>query len=195
MSRQAHGLAARRPPLLLPTLLPLLLATLTGCAAAPETGRMIPTTAAALRQDSWLRGAVSVAAVGGGEETKGWSASQLGNPELEGALRATLDRCGYLHRGEGPAPFSLEAFIVAVKRPVAGITTTVDALIRYKLTARDGGRVLLDDILTSSASQSVADEYYGPSRLRHTIELAAQANLAALLERLDALARTPEAQP
>jgi len=147
---------------------------------------MVPPRLSAPNESSPLRGAIAIAKVGGGEETRWWDRSQVGDRELERALRGALDENGFLCPPGVDAPFTLEVFLVDLKQPM-GIVSIVDSFIRYKLSSTRERRVIFDDVLSASYRLDVRDEYYGASRLRHTNEGSIRANLAAFISRLNEL--------
>src|SRR5437763_40881 len=123
-------------------------AALTLCAcAAVESKAMVPPPLA-VRVRPPLRGAIALVKVGGGQDEPsetGWA--KVKTPQLEEALRMSLDQSGFLVRpGERPG-FAMEAFLVELKMPSSGFTLKVDSFIRYKLTSNDG-KTVFDDIVT-----------------------------------------------
>jgi hypothetical protein len=160
---------------------------LSACATAAESRAMVPPPPAVQAQAQPLRGAIAIAKVGGGEETAAYGVSKVGNKELEEALRISLDQCGFLTPPNVNSSFGLEAFLVELKQPLAGLTMKVDSFVRYKITSNLDGRVVLDDIVTASYTATMGDALGGITRLKLANEGAIRANIAAFLARLNSL--------
>lgn len=132
-----------------------------------------------------MRCAIGIAKVGGGEDN--WLHTGVTTRELEQALLASLDQSGF-RCGENAAPrFSLDAFLVEMKRPAGGLTFKVDAIIRYKITSNPDGAVLFDDVLIGSHTARFDDAFIATNRMRLANQGAVRANIAALLSRLNEL--------
>ncbi len=134
-----------------------------------------------------LRNGIAISKVGGGEKTNPLLVSKVGDKELHETLRLSLSRCGLLSTSDVAAPFCLEAFLIELKQPAAGLTMIVTSAMRYKLTRSRDNQVVYDDIVTASYQATVGDSFLGPHRLKLASEGPIRANIAIFLEKLNTL--------
>lgn len=164
-----------------------LLALLSACAQGATAKGMI-VTPADLRSapNPALAGAVSVAEVGGGRETNPMWTSQIDAASFREALVESLRGAGLLAEKDG-APLALQVRIVALDQPLVGFDMTVTSVVRYTVREVRTGAVLLDEDVTAAHRATVGDAFVGSKRLRLANEGSARKNIAALLERLNAI--------
>ena len=150
---------------------------------------MVPDAAAipAFPAGSPFRNAVALETVGGGEETNPALVSKVDNAALADAVRRALKMSGLLGNSPDHAPWRLKVFLVELKYPGTGFTTTVDSFVRYTLIRAADKATAFDDIVTASFTATVGDVYVGIERLKVANEGAIRANIQAFLTRLSSL--------
>lgn len=166
-----------------------LLVIMAACASPPRANLMAPEMQQALasKEGSPLRRAIALASVGGGEKTDPLWYPEVGSEEFEVALRHALDAHGYLSPDPATAAYHLEAFIVEIKKPTSGYTSTVHSFVRYKLVGAADGSALFDEVIHGEYTATVGDAFVGLQRLRLAEEGAMRASISALLGRLHSL--------
>lgn len=158
---------------------------LAACAAPAEPGRMTAQTvgeSAALPPT--LRGAFCVGTVTGGERTNPLWTSQVGNDEFRQALNDSLASNGYL--GAAPCRFTVDANMLGLSQPIAGLDMEVTAHVNYRVGAA-GQPPLLQETITSRFTATFSDSPVGVIRLQRANEGAIRASITALLQRLRAV--------
>ncbi len=165
------------------------LITLSACAPSVQPEHLVPQSMVLPNHgaDSPLHGSIVITKVGGGEEANLLMVPQVGNTELQEALRLSLSQYGFLSASNAAARFRLEVFLIELKQPVSGFAMIVDSFVRYKLIRSRDGKVLYDDIVTASYKATVDDAFFGPERLKLANEGSIRANIAAFLERMNSL--------
>jgi hypothetical protein len=160
--------------------------TLLGACATPARPEQMATQTPAQQAPESLLGKVAIGEVTGGKATNPMMFAEVGNDQLREALRLSLTQAGYLSPTPEAATITLTVGVVGVDKPTAGYTTTITTLIRYVLTNREGGRSAFDELVSGACTLHLSDEYYGPSRLKHTEECAVRNNITAFLSMLSA---------
>ena len=94
---------------------------------------------------------------------------------------------GLLADNRNRAPWRLKVFLVELKFPGSGFTTTVDSFVRYTLTRGVDGAKAFDDIVTASFTVTVGEVYVGVERLKVANEGSIKANFTEFLRRLHGL--------
>lgn len=129
---------------------------------------------------------ISVATVGGGEETNPLWVSNVSGADFQSALEETLRRANYLSDGSGP--LQLSVMLEEVQQPLAGFDMTVTTRARYRLVDASGA-VVFEEVVGASGTATMGEAFAGVERLRIANEKAVQANLEAFLTRLRASLR------
>lgn len=166
----------------------MMILVLGACAAPARPERMVPDRASlpTFVADSPLRGAIAITEVSGGEETSAMGHSNVGDKELKAALHTALEQEGLLSKDETSAPLRLKAVLIDLSHPpgVAAFTMTIHSTILYQLTRAQTQESLFNEVITTSFSATVGDEFVGVERLRIANEGSVRANIAEFLSRL-----------
>jgi len=159
----------------------VLLSLLTAACAQPASPlAMAAHIRPAIEPAPGYRDAIMVAAVSGGLDTDPLSVSTVDNRRLTEALELSLRdaRLGALEGGR----FRLEAYVKKLDQPVTPGPRTVTATVMYQLSEVPSGELYYQRTLVTSAT----------SMSRETAnEEAMRANIARLIEELDALPDRP----
>jgi hypothetical protein len=138
-----------------------------------------------------LARAVAVGVVAGGESTNPAWSSNVDNDEFRAALTESLRAQGLL--AEGPGRYELVAALVALDKPLFGFDMTVTTRVRYALRDRTSQAVVLEEEVAAVHTATVGDAFYGVTRLRLANEGSVRRNIAALIDKLNALKVGPGA--
>ena len=158
----------------------ILLSLLTAACAQPASPSAMAVARPAVEPPAAYRDAIMVAAVSGGLDTDPLSHSEVDNRRLEKALERSLlaARLGAVEGGR----FRLEAYLKKLDQPVTPSPRTVTATVMYQLSEVPSGELYYQRTLVTSAT----------STSRETAnEEAMRANIARLIEELDALPDRP----
>ena len=171
------------------------LALLSACAQGASAKGMT-VTPADLRSapNPALAGAVAVSEVAGGKDTHPLWTSQIDDASFHSALVESLRAVGLLCEKEG-APLALQARLVKLDQPFMGFNMTVTSIVHYTVKDARSGATIIDEDVTAAHTATVGDAFYGVTRLRLANEGSARKNIAALIERLNAIGVTPPAAP
>jgi hypothetical protein len=173
--------------------LPLCAALLLASACAEgASARGMTVTAADLKGPASpdVAGAVAVGQVSGGKETNPAWKSNIGDAQFREALVESLRATGLLS-DRPDAPLSVQATLVSVDQPFLGFDMKVTSVVRYTVRETRSGTVVIDEPITAEHTATVSDAFYGPSRLKLANEGSARKNIAALVDRLNAVRKTP----
>ena len=164
---------------------------LAACAPPVRSDRMAPapTGETQFAADSPLREAVALKEVGGGEPAT--EDSSIGDDQLRQAIQDALQQYGLLQTDDAKARFRLDASLVKLSHPGAGIDLTVNSQVRYTLTRADTGVVLFNEVVAASYTATLGDEFIEILRQRLAKEGSIRANIRAFLERLKTLPSGP----
>lgn len=169
----------------------LLMLGLAACSQPAQISGMIAPVSETTRIDdaSPLRDAIEIVMVEGGRATNPLWISDVGNPEFRAALQQSLA----LHRiaAQGAGPLRLEVRLTEIDQPLAGISMTVSATVRYTLRAADGA-VVFDQPITNTYTAEFSDAFMAVERLQLANEGAMRGNIASFIAALKAEAeRSP----
>lgn len=129
---------------------------------------------------------ISVATVGGGEDTNPLWVSNVSGADFQTALEESLRRANYLSDTSGP--LQLSVMLEEVQQPLAGFDMTVTTRARYRLVDASGA-VIFEEVVGASGTATMGEAFAGVERLRIANEKAVQANLEGFLTRLRAALR------
>jgi len=162
----------------------LLLAALQGCVTMTEPGLLVPDASiGAVRSESPLRGTIALGEVRAGKRVDIMGHDGVGDRELAEALRRSLGSRGLLAEQERASRYRLTAIVADVTLGAVGYDVTGRALVRY--TLYDGtGAVVLDELVRSSYTVTLAQELGGQARSVRAMEGMYRSNIATFLERL-----------
>lgn len=162
---------------------------LSACASGAKPGAMFPPNApqTTIGPNSTLWEGVAIRRVSGGSETNPLWLPDVSSNELAEALRLSLAARGMFTRNN--ERFRLEATLVSLDRPMAGINLTVTSKIRYYLTRVAENAVVFDlEIVATSTANFGAHSMFN-ERLRLANEGAIRENIAQFLTALIAAER------
>jgi hypothetical protein len=163
----------------------LVVATLTGCASASRTEQMAVQTAPADRIiETPMSKNVSVREVTGGKATNPAWVSNVGNPEFQQAIEASLDEAGMLSPGKDVGKYVLVANMEKLEQPMGGFSMTVTATVNYVLSERASGKQVMSQRISLPFTASTSDAFVGATRLRLANEGAIRVNIKRLIEEI-----------
>ncbi len=156
-----------------------------GCATlAPRPERMaaVPVDGAQAFAAPPLAGAVTTGAVIGAEDyVVGGGRLSVKGEEMRGAVRLSLQRAGYLAPDHDRARFILDVAVIWLEPPTQlplDLTGTATTLTRYRLSRREDGTIVFDDLIAMPCTMSGVDAF------RRAVECAVGHNIGALLHAL-----------
>ncbi|MDP8568906.1 hypothetical protein [Methylophilus aquaticus] len=158
----------------------LVLAVLSGCAAAPANKQaMIVSPVSQVSAEQ--KGKFVVNTVAGGKATNPFWTSQVSNENFEAALKESLALSG-LSGPEGSAgKYKIDAELVSLKQPVFGLTFDVVSTVNYKV-AGEGVEKVFPIVATGTATTS--DAFVAITRLKIANEKSIQENIKAFIQQL-----------
>jgi hypothetical protein len=158
----------------------LVLAVLSGCAAAPANKQaMIVSPVSQVSAEQ--KGKFVVNSVAGGKATNPFWTSQVSNESFEAALKESLALSG-LSGPEGSAgKYKIDAELVSLKQPVFGLTFDVVSTVNYKV-AGEGVEKVFPVVATGTATTS--DAFVAITRLKIANEKSIQENIKAFIQQL-----------
>lgn len=162
---------------------------LIGCASPAEVQKMVyhRSQPVLMSIDSPFRETIVIENVVGGQSTK-WR-SKVGNSEFREALRRSLDHEGALTSDPRDAKYVLNATLVELDQPFAGIDRTVTSIVKYQLIDLRAGKPIFDEVIVSSYTAKFSDDYWsGNKRLKLANEGSIRENISALIKKLGTLA-------
>ncbi len=167
---------------------PILTCVLLGACAASPGAMIVPVSQAnIIAETSPLRGAVVVKGVTGGGTSKKWDQG-LSADAFGEALRQSL--AVHLILGKDDARYQLTAELVQLRQPLAGVSMTVTARVRYTLVRATGGAPLFERLIETPYTAQFGDAFVGMKRLSLANEGAVRANIQALIDALVAQSRS-----
>lgn len=167
------------------------LALLSACASgATAKGMTIDPADIKSKPAPGLAGSVSVAQVGGGTETHPLWTSKIDDASFHAALVESLRVAGLLSEKEG-SPLALQVRLVKLDQPFMGFNMTVTSVVHYTVKDTRSGATVIDEDITAAHTATVGDAFAGVTRLRLANEGSARKNIAALIERLNAIRVAP----
>jgi hypothetical protein len=163
---------------------PALLLLLAACASGAIPGAMtVPVSEETLiREGSRLRQAVAVGQVEGGRETNPLWTSQVSDAGFAAALRQSLATHAML--ALGGETFRLDAALLALDQPLAGLDLEVRSRVRYRLTHAATGRTALEREVEAAYTAPFSAAFYAVERLRLANEGAIRENIRRFLRDL-----------
>ncbi len=162
---------------------------LIGCASPAEVQQMVyqRSQPVLMSIDSPIRETIVIENVVGGQGTK-WR-SKVGNSELREALRRSLDHECALASDPRDAKYVLNATLVELDQPFAGINPTVSSILKYKLIDLKSGKPLFEEVIVSSYTAKLSDDYWSGSKLlKLANEGSIRENISAFIKKLGTLA-------
>ena len=162
----------------------LLALSLGACATASTTGAMVPTLVAEniIEVDSVLYESVAVGEVTGGKETNPLWVSKVANDDFAGALSQTLSAHAML--APETNKYRLDADLVGLKQPFAGLDMTVTSTVQYTLTDVDANEVVYSSEVKTPYTAKMGDAFVAVQRLKLANEGSIRANLSTMISEM-----------
>ncbi|PZO03843.1 MAG: hypothetical protein DCF28_06660 [Alphaproteobacteria bacterium] len=123
---------------------------------------------------------VTTVNVAGGQETNPLWVSQVSDANFKAALEASLEAANYL--GAEGQPTIVNATLMALKQPLAGLDLSVTSQVRYTVTTR--GEIVFDELVSATGTATVGDAFVATERLRIANEKSVKENIKQFLTRL-----------
>ncbi|MDN3918773.1 hypothetical protein [Roseateles violae] len=169
-------------------------ASLAGCGTPSQSLSMGLSAADQLQMRGWtpdfLRNAIELDKVRGGDATSAWWGSRVSGLALEQALDDSLRGVGML-APLGGGRYQLQVEMLSLVQPIVAADYQVTATIHYVLvdrSAANGGRVVYQRSVRTAHTADFGDSMLSqPDRARRANEGAVRANIATLLRDLMAL--------
>ncbi len=164
---------------------------LIGCAKPAEVQKMVyqRSQPVLMSIDSPIRETIVIENVVGGLSTNPMWKSKVGNSEFREALRRSLDHEGALASDPRDAKYVLNATLVELDQPYAGINPTVSSIVKYQLIDLKSGKPIFDEVIVSSYTTKFSDDYWsGSKRLKLANEGSIRENISAFIKKLGTLA-------
>ena len=166
---------------------------LMGCATASQPGAMLApvTEATMIDSTSQLHESVSLNGVEGGKETNPLWTSKVSNDDFAEALRQSLAAHAMLSTDEGD--YRLNAELVKLKQPLAGVNMSVTSTVKYTLTNVATGDVVFDETIEEKYTAKMGDAFVGVKRLQLANEGSIKSNISSLIsmmiEKVDGMSK------
>jgi len=126
---------------------------------------------------------LAVDEVMGGSNTNWFDSSKIDNENFKGALVGSLRIAGMLKEGQG-ARYKMTATLLRLEQPIGGMDMTVISKIRYTVSDKKTGAVVLQEEITASYTAHLGDAFMGVTRNRLATEGSARKSIAQFIEKL-----------
>ncbi|HKX04652.1 MAG TPA: hypothetical protein VJX71_19315, partial [Methylomirabilota bacterium] len=125
-----------------------------------------------------LRESVVITTVTSPERTTVLQHTNVEPGQLREALEVSLRKAGYLSASPAAARALLAVALVSLKQ--AGLGPTVTSHIRYTLTSRASGAMLVDEVMVAECSEYA---FLSWERVQHSTECSVRRNIEAFLQK------------
>jgi hypothetical protein len=172
--------------IILQILLVLFIYTLVGCASGARYSAMIPDDHSILPvpENFFLKNAITLKEVTGGEETNPMWTSEVGGQELKKALEESLRRKQLLTPPNTGGKYNLSVNLEKVDQPMFGFSFTVTSTADYLLRNNETKDITFDQKISASYTATFGDAAYGPTRLKLANEGSIRENIRQFIEKL-----------
>ncbi len=133
-----------------------------GCASGAKVENMSYMEAKHRYADA-LEANVGVNDVSGGTETNPLWTSEISNDAFRQAVKDSLSSQGLLSESGN---YDLAIQLLEVKQPIMGFDLTVTTRIRYVLTDKSSDEVVMDEMIITPHTSTMADAFAAVKRLR-----------------------------
>lgn len=163
-------------------------ALLAGCASPAAIDKMTvkPATHSSL-PNAQLKENVTIQSVSGGKSTNPLWVSKVGNDGFKQALEESLRNAMLLSNSGQSSKYTLDAKLLSLDQPVAGLDMTVTAAVEYTLTERATQKVLYSKIISTPYTATFSDSAIGFIRIKIANEGAIHENIRSVIEALNQL--------
>lgn len=154
------------------------------CASASNPGAMVApiTEQNVISETSALHQNVVVGDVTGGQQTNPMWTSQVSSEDFAEALRQTFAAHAMLATETGE--YRLEAQLVELKQPLAGLNMTVTSRVSYTLFNVETDEIVFEEIIEEEYTAQMSDAFVGVERLRLANEGSIRENIGSLINNL-----------
>lgn len=156
---------------------------LAGCASGAQVDNMIY-KGDKHEYSSEIKKNVFLSSVTGGEDTNPAWTSEISDEAFSGAIKQSLIKEG-LYSDSGKYNLSVE--MLEIDQPSFGLDLTVTTIVKYILTDKSTGEVILDKEVNSPYTATVGDAFAAVKRLRLANEGSGLKNIEGLLKHLSEL--------
>lgn len=165
------------------------LSILAGCATPARIGGMtvIPMSVKPPPDSFFLKKAIVVKEVKGGESTNPMWTSEVGNPEFRQAILASLKNHQLLAANKEDGKYGLVVSLEKVDQPLIGLDFTVISTAHYTLERIGTNEKILDKKIMATYTAKLSKSFYGPDRLRRANEGSIRENIRNFIQKLLAL--------
>lgn len=146
---------------------------------------MVPGSIAVVRQHPY---SVSIRTQGG-SQTSSVDTSNISNEDFAKAIEESILKSGLFTEvihGEG-SDYNLNVTIVAMSKPVFGVSLTVTMEVAWSLVNSETGDVVMRKAIKSTHTATMGDAFVGVVRLRFAVEGAARKNISLGIQEISGL--------
>lgn len=111
----------------------------------------------------------------------------MGNDGFKQALEESLRNAMLLSNSGQSSKYTLDAKLLSLDQPVAGLEMTVTAAVEYTLTERATQKVLYSEIISTPYTATFSDSAIGFIRIKIANEGGIHENIRSVIEALNQL--------
>lgn len=162
------------------------LSILAGCATPARIGGMtvIPMSAKPPPDSFFLKKAIVVKEVMGGESTNPIWTSEVGNPEFRQAIIESLRNHQLLAPNNKNGKYGLVISLEKIDQPLIGFDLTVNSTVHYNLERIGTNEKIFDEKIMTNYTATLSDSFYGPDRLMLANQGSIRENIRILIQKL-----------
>ena len=153
---------------------------LAGCASGAQVENMIY-KGEKQEYNSEIKDNVMLSSVTGGEDTNPAWTSEISDEAFSGAIKESLKNEG-LYSENGKYDLSVE--MVEIDQPSFGFDMTVTTVVKYVLTEKSSGEIILDKKVNAPYTATIGDAFSGVERLKLANEGSGHKNIEGLIKLL-----------
>ena len=162
----------------------LLAASVSACAQAARTEKMVPQNAVAVAETSPLSRIVCVTSVTGGEGTNPLWTSEVDNAAFKAAIDGALAKNGMKAPSPTACRLGVEANLLGLAQPIAGFDMEVTANVNYRVIDRSNSTPYYLSTVVTPFTADFSSAFLGVERLRLANEGAVRTNIEKFLGEL-----------
>lgn len=163
-------------------------ALLVGCASPAAIDKMtVKPSATPSLPNAQLKENVTVQSVSGGKSTNPLWVSKVGNDAFKQSLEDSLRPAMLLSPAAQTSKYALDAKLLSLDQPLAGLDMQVTAAVEYTLTERSTQKVIYSKIISTPYTATFSDSAIGFIRIKLANEGAIHENIRTVIEALNKL--------
>jgi hypothetical protein len=166
---------------------------LSACAQKADVGNMVLGKTAVQAAGSPLASALCIGAVTGGEATNPMWVSKVDNEGFRGALDGSLRNNGLLASDPKNCRYDVNANLLGLSQPIAGISMTVTSNVNYSVLERASGDPYFQTTVKKPYTAEFGTAFLGVRRLQIANEGSIRTNIGVFIDQL--LSHKPETKP